>query len=34
LGPEDTYLTDEQFNLIREQIEKITLTLEDQEGKI
>ncbi len=34
LGPEDTYLTDEQFNLIREQIEKITLTLDDQEGKI
>jgi len=34
LGPEDTYLTDEQFNLIKEQIEKIKLTLEDQETKI
>jgi len=29
LGPEDTYLTDEQFSLIKEQIEKIKLTLDD-----
>ena len=29
LGPEDTYLTDEQFNLIREQIDKIMMTLDD-----
>ena len=34
LGPEDTYLTDEQFSLIKEQIEKIKLTLDDQETKI
>ena len=34
LGPEDTYLTDEQFSLIREQIDKIKLTLEDQDTKI
>ena len=34
LGPEDTYLTDEQFSLIKEQIEKIKLTLEDQETKV
>ena len=34
LGPEDTYLTDEQFSLIKEQIDKIKLTLDDQETKI
>ena len=34
LGPEDTYLTEEQFSLIKEQIEKIKLTLDDQETKI
>lgn len=34
LGPEDTYLTSEQFELIKEQIEKINLTLEDQSTKV
>jgi len=34
LGPEDTYLTDEQFSLIKEQIDKIKLTLDDQDTKV
>jgi hypothetical protein len=34
LGPEDTYLTQEQFELIKEQIDKINLTLEDQSTKV
>jgi hypothetical protein len=34
LGPEDTYLTDEQFSLIKEQIDKIRMTLDDQGTKV
>lgn len=34
LGPEDTYLTQEQYELIKEQVEKINSTLEDQNSKV
>lgn len=34
LGPEDSYLTDEQFSLITEHIDKIKRTLEDKDVKI
>jgi predicted RNase H-like nuclease (RuvC/YqgF family) len=34
LGPEDTYLTQEQYELIKEQILKITQTLDDQNTKV
>lgn len=34
LGPEDSYLTEEQFAMIKDQIEKIKTTLEDEFTKI
>ena len=34
LGPEDSYLTEEQFSMIKDQIDKIKQTLEDEYTKI
>ena len=34
LGPEDSYLTEEQFGMIKDQIDKIKVTLEDEHSKI
>ena len=34
LGPEDSYLTEEQFGMIKDQIDKIQQSLEDEYTKI
>lgn len=34
LGPEEEHLSEEQFDMIKEQIQKITQTLKDEDNQV